>query len=808
MKKLIAFLCLAGGAFGAGTVQQTASKLGNTDNWVIAFQAVGDASNGTFPTTTAQGIAQLQGYLITAVETSPGTPAPSAGYSVTVKDPSGFDVLAGAAASLSATVPEAFAASTAAPPLQGTFTVTITGSSVASAHTSVYVFLSKPNQVGGTSRFSISGATAQAHKWVNSITPAGLATLTQPSWIDLNRSPALLSSEYTFTQTPNVSLTGSVQATVSMAPCPLGVNGADTAHYLYVSGGTGTGEPVLITGGSCVAGATTGTLIFTPANSHSGLWTITSASCGNQEAIWALPAAGGTILSPGGTCVIRAQITKRAIPVYLHGAGEDITIWRVAALGSGDAANFPLTNCAVYCIPDDSAVLGTFTDSGALSDLTISFYQPQTASVLGSLVQWPPAIKATNQNRFAVSRVKWQLAWDGFKSLCCNGVYLTDVKSSAYHHGIDLDQQYDSSRIVGFHSWPFGASGLALSKLFLFDPGVVAFYIGQADDTKIIGCATDAATSADIHDTGTGAPWISFDECEFDTGRINFHSPLGGRMWLSNSLMGAQVDIGFNGVATSFNIDYTGSGELYISNTTLGTGDNAITGPAPISIDFSTTGSLADITLAGVHFDNCRFFLSLRDADMIKVFSTTTYTGTLTVANSKFLTNQSLGTTFSSAMINAVGPVKVIAMGNAINDKIGGTGSWFKADTDSGHAITGNSAVGWAMTYPTSTVASSFVGNTGVSNPIAVSAAVASGALITPSGRFFHITGTAAIQDVNSNFSLHASPNVAIYDFYVIADAAWSTITGGSIANAITAAAGQLIHFVYDTTTSKYSVSQ
>src|SRR5207302_1798166 len=43
-------------------------------------------------------------------------------------------------------------------------------------------------------------------------------------------------------------------------------------------------EAVLITGGTCTSEATSGTITFTPANNHSGTWTLKSASAGIKEA--------------------------------------------------------------------------------------------------------------------------------------------------------------------------------------------------------------------------------------------------------------------------------------------------------------------------------------------------------------------------------------------------------------------------------------------------------------------------------------------------------------------------------------------
>lgn len=104
-------------------------------------------------------------------------------------------------------------------------------------------------------------------------------------------APYAISNEYNFAaQTPGGTLTAATPATVTLAPCPLGVAGTNiigngTFEYLYLSAGTGTAEAVPVTGGTCTSGASSGTITFTPANSHSGAWTITSATAGIQEAL-------------------------------------------------------------------------------------------------------------------------------------------------------------------------------------------------------------------------------------------------------------------------------------------------------------------------------------------------------------------------------------------------------------------------------------------------------------------------------------------------------------------------------------------
>jgi hypothetical protein len=96
--------------------------------------------------------------------------------------------------------------------------------------------------------------------------------------------PFLVVGTYNFTpQTPGGNLSiGS--NTITLTPCPLGVNGADLGHYLYVSGGTGAAEAGLITGGTCTSGLSSGTIIASMAGTHTGAWTIQSATSGIQEA--------------------------------------------------------------------------------------------------------------------------------------------------------------------------------------------------------------------------------------------------------------------------------------------------------------------------------------------------------------------------------------------------------------------------------------------------------------------------------------------------------------------------------------------
>jgi hypothetical protein len=119
---------------------------------------------------------------------------------------------------------------------------------------------------------------------------------------------SISSTDYNFAaQAPGGTIAAGSN-TIAMAPCPLGVAGANLNHYVRLSAGTGSAEAALITGGTCTSGAGSGTIIVTAANGHSGAWTVTSATAGIREAIKALGATGGTVFIPAGTHNLYATV--------------------------------------------------------------------------------------------------------------------------------------------------------------------------------------------------------------------------------------------------------------------------------------------------------------------------------------------------------------------------------------------------------------------------------------------------------------------------------------------------------------------
>lgn len=109
---------------------------------------------------------------------------------------------------------------------------------------------------------------------------------------------------------PGGSLTGGTAATITPTwALPPGVVAGDT---LYLSGGSGAAEAVTLAnvGAACPSGSTN-SVCFTPANSHSGAWTLQSATAGLQEAV-NRAGPGGWVIDDQPTSTLHAPLVLAA----------------------------------------------------------------------------------------------------------------------------------------------------------------------------------------------------------------------------------------------------------------------------------------------------------------------------------------------------------------------------------------------------------------------------------------------------------------------------------------------------------------
>jgi hypothetical protein len=185
----------------------------------------------------------------------------------------------------------------------------------------------------------------------------------QIDWISQVRNkPFLSASDYNFpAQRPAVNLSAhGVNQSIPLSPCPLGVNGSDTAHYLYIADSPNS-EAVLITGGTCTSGALSGTITVTPNNGHSGnsSWTIASATNGQQEAVVVTP-GGGQVLLPPQALTDYATVTHGAYHQFL-GQGSGATLVSCLPLGASPCYAYQSAIQSMAYDVDSSIAYSNFT---------------------------------------------------------------------------------------------------------------------------------------------------------------------------------------------------------------------------------------------------------------------------------------------------------------------------------------------------------------------------------------------------------------------------------------------------------------
>ena len=130
---------------------------------------------------------------------------------------------------------------------------------------------------------------------------------------------------------------------ITMTPVPVGMNGSDHYHHIYVSGGTGAAEACLITGGTGTSGSTSGQIILTCGNSHSGAFTLRSSSTGIEEALQLLVTGGvgGTVYIGRGTSNVYSTITIPGSYYKIVGVGRVGTYISASTLTTGPLFSLP-----------------------------------------------------------------------------------------------------------------------------------------------------------------------------------------------------------------------------------------------------------------------------------------------------------------------------------------------------------------------------------------------------------------------------------------------------------------------------------
>lgn len=305
------------------------------------------------------------------------------------------------------------------------------------------------------------------------------------------RSGSINASLFNFAaQTPGVDLTGGVMNVVTLSPVPAGVNGTDIEHWVYISGGTGgPPEAVLITGGTAVQGAASGTIIFTPASNHTGTWQISTATGGIQEAICSLGPDGGDV-------EVMTDLTMHA-SVYKSGRPNVSVTRRPNALITGaDWGEF--------------AILG-----GHYSDRpTRQVFTPQSVvAEHGSTWDWESLTQAQRYNPYVYSNGAagpYPIDYQNGASLGATVLGAVDIPSNTVGSGFvsgvsGMARTQNATQAVGLYGE--GSSDGAGPADAVF--GINALAMGRIQTNHVIGAEFDVMNSSAASQNVVGSYVVS-----------------------------------------------------------------------------------------------------------------------------------------------------------------------------------------------------------------------------------------------------------------------------------------------------------
>jgi len=338
----------------------------------------------------------------------------------------------------------------------------------------------------------------------------------------------LISTNYNFAPiSRSTPMKGGAAFTLNVSPCPEGVNGTNTNHWLYLQDSTGVSEAVLITGGTCTSGKPVGTIVFTPANSHTGAWTIASATAGIQEASY----VGSNVYVPAGTYTVSTISPPAAF--NLECAGQKLTVLKPRAdassifsfIGPDKVMMWDVSNCGFD--GTDFADLNTVKGFSVLNNRYAGFYHVQSHASFRHLtfnnVYW--AFYLDRADRISIQDIT---AYNNTTTYIGSSDPLSisfDTRVSGYHHN-SIDSGPGS-----VSPWPAGTHGLIVVENAIgtiidgFENGgaatnVYGIWIKGWVEAALVSNSTIVATAAGIKldKVGSRAPtWTRISNTHIDS---------------------------------------------------------------------------------------------------------------------------------------------------------------------------------------------------------------------------------------------------------------------------------------------------
>jgi hypothetical protein len=194
-----------------------------------------------------------------------------------------------------------------------------------------------------------------------STAPAGSQNITQPAGTQFGannvngaRYVTLTPSAFNWSQNISGTITGGVQATVTLSTCPTGIFGTDTTSFISINNGAEFAQ--LQGGGTCVPGLSLKTIKFTTVGTYTNP-TLSSASTGIQEALVDAQASG-TGSAKGNFKIVFQPTNPPATSYYVISAAVTVPNGIADIDGSGASIDCEATDKCFYIVAGEMVVHG------------------------------------------------------------------------------------------------------------------------------------------------------------------------------------------------------------------------------------------------------------------------------------------------------------------------------------------------------------------------------------------------------------------------------------------------------------------
>lgn len=389
--------------------------------------------------------------------------------------------------------------------------------------------------------------------------------------------------------------------------------------------------------------------------------------------------SGLSVYLPAGTYLVKNALTCPLVGQLIQGAGRALT-----AVVANSTFNMSAQGVFVFTSGEPAAYLKGFK---------IRFVQPDTA-VRGSLITYPPGVNAINQPRFILEEmaiVNATIAVNMGQN--AGGAMIRDLQASFYQYGVYIDGCVDTVRIRDLHCAGFEMTANQLS--IAQTVGTTCVASGRCDDLKLEDCLFLFYSDLSLFAGASGYTFGSAVNCSFD-GFNGIEQASGGRMQLSGCY--------FTATQANFHAINLTSGTLYVDNCWFGQENPGTAGFVQVN---AAIGSNARLLLSNSSFEH-----NAADVSSVVVAAAGSGSADVLIANCDF--NRSANLAYAQPTVSVgAGAGAYLTMTGCRTPQIGtGSGTFVNIAADNLHRLTGNTALGWAMTIPPATLAA-YVGNNG-----------------------------------------------------------------------------------------------